>query len=180
MNDNDGWRLQVHKDNLRVALLSKNGHDYTDRLPTISAAVSRIAATSLIIDAELTASGADGIPDFMRMRFRKTASPMLCVWAFDLLYIDGVDVRAQSLVARKDRLRALITDDPALRFSDGFDDGTRLLAEAERLRLEGIVSKRRDAPYRSGTRCGWIKVKCPGWRLRNRDRWKLFEQRSKG
>jgi ATP-dependent DNA ligase len=63
-----------------------------------------------------------------------------------------------------------------LRLSDGFDDGAELLAAAERMGLEGVVSKRRDAAYRSGPRCGWIKTKTKAWREANNERWRLFER----
>jgi hypothetical protein len=62
--------------------------------------------------------------------------------------------------------------DDRLRLSDGFDDGVELLA----MRLEGMVSKRRDAPYRCGTMSGWVKVKTQSWREVNRERWWLFER----
>jgi len=64
-----------------------------------------------------------------------------------------------------------------LRFSESFTDGAKLLASAEKMGLEGIVSKRRDGAYRSGTGCGWINVKTQGWREANRQRWRLFERR---
>jgi len=100
------------------------------------------------------------------------------VWAFDLLFHDGRDVREQPLVERKDLLMVLImgAGDDRLRLSDGFDDGVELLAAAERMGLEGVVSKRSDAPYRSGTRCGWTKTKTQAWRNANKDRWRLFER----
>jgi bifunctional non-homologous end joining protein LigD len=65
-----------------------------------------------------------------------------------------------------------------LRFSESFDDGIELLKAANRMKLEGIVSKRRDGPYRSGKQCDWVKVKCVTWREANRERWRLFECRS--
>jgi bifunctional non-homologous end joining protein LigD len=66
--------------------------------------------------------------------------------------------------------------DDRLRLSDGFDDGVELLAAAERMGLEGVVSKRRDASYRSGPKCGWVKVKTQAWREANGERWRLFER----
>jgi bifunctional non-homologous end joining protein LigD len=77
-----------------------------------------------------------------------------------LLFHNGRDVRELSLVERKDLLMVLIigAGDGRLRLSDGFDDATELLAAAERMGLEGVASKRRDAPYLSGTRCGWTKT----------------------
>jgi bifunctional non-homologous end joining protein LigD len=62
-------------------------------------------------------------------------------------------------------------------YSENFDDGLKLLAEADRLGLEDIVSKRRDAPYRSGKQCDLVKVKCATWRDVNKERWRLFERR---
>jgi bifunctional non-homologous end joining protein LigD len=87
-------------------------------------------------------------------------------------------VRKLPLVERKDLLMVLImgAGDCRLRLSVGFDDGAKLLAAAERMGLEGVVSKRRDAPYRSGTECGWVKVKTQACREANRERWRLFER----
>jgi ATP-dependent DNA ligase len=86
----------------------------------------------------------------------------LCVWAFDLLHHNGRDLRELPLFERKVRLEKLIvaTNFDWLRYSEIFDDGIELLKAADRMKLEGIVSKRRDAPYRSGKQCDWIKVKC--------------------
>jgi len=66
--------------------------------------------------------------------------------------------------------------DSRLRLSDGFEDGAELLAAAERMGLEGVVSKRHDSTYRSGPRCGWVKTKTNTWREVNKDRWRLFER----
>jgi Lon protease (S16) C-terminal proteolytic domain len=94
------------------------------------------------------------------------------------LFHDGRDVRKLPLVERKDLLMVLImgAGDSRLRLSDGFNDGAKLLAAAEWMELEGVVSKRRDAPYRSGTECGWVKVKTQACREANRERWRLFER----
>ena len=78
---------------------------------------------------------------------------------------------------RKARLEKLIISANAgwLHYSESFDDGLELLKAADRIKLEGIVSKRRDAPYRSGKQYGWVKVKCE-WRAANKERWRLFER----
>ena len=101
------------------------------------------------------------------------------MWAFDLLHLDGEDLRDCPLDERKRALQRLVlkTGDHALRLSESFNDGVKLLAAAEGMHLEGVVSKRRDAPYRSGKKCDWIKVKCLSWRVANRERWRLFERR---
>jgi bifunctional non-homologous end joining protein LigD len=87
-------------------------------------------------------------------------------------------VRELPLVERKDLLMVLImgAGDDRLRLSDGFDDGVELLAAAERMGLEGVVSKRRDAAYRSGPRCSWIKTKTEAWREANKERGHLFDR----
>jgi bifunctional non-homologous end joining protein LigD len=77
---------------------------------------------------------------------------------------------------RRARLKGLLTrcKSDLIRFSEAFPDANVLLAECARRGLEGIVAKRRDAPYRSGERSGWVKVKTEGWKVKNRYRQKLF------
>jgi bifunctional non-homologous end joining protein LigD len=88
-------------------------------------------------------------------------------------------VREPPLVQRKAKLQRLVLSAGAdwLRCSENFTDGIKLLAASEHMGLEGVVSKRRDAPYRSGKRSDWIKVKVPAWRAGNQERWRLFEGR---
>jgi ATP-dependent DNA ligase len=118
------------------------------------------------------------VPDFYRLHFHRHDRG-LCVWAFDLLHHNGRDLRELPLLKRKARLEKLILAANAnwLRYSESFDNGLELLKAADRMNLEGIVSKLRDAPYRPGKRCGWIKVKCETWRAANKERWRLFERR---
>ena len=99
------------------------------------------------------------------------------LWAFDLLAFNGRDLRQQPLVKRQARLQVLLErfGCPAVSLSEPFDDGLALLRVAEERGLEGIMSKRRDAPYRSGACRGWRKVKTTARREANRERWRLFE-----
>jgi bifunctional non-homologous end joining protein LigD len=175
----DGWRIQAHKEGKRVALYTRSGYDYARQFPTLTAALEVLAARSAIIDGEIVACDEEGAPDFRALQSHAIALPFLCIWAFDLLHLDGTDLRARSLAIRRDMLQRLVhkTDDHALRFSETFDDGAKLLASAEQMGLEGIVSKRVDSPYRVGRSTDWIKVKCLGWKLKNRHRWRLFEKR---
>jgi bifunctional non-homologous end joining protein LigD len=156
---------------------ARNGSDFTRRYPTIAAAALGLPARSFVIDGELIAADAQGNPDFRALLFAVRQAP-LCAYAFDLLEIQGRDIRDEPLVQRRARLRALLNRSKSrlIRFSESFDDPIALLAECERLGFEGVVSKRRDAPYRSGTRSGWIKTKCQGWKIANKDRGKLFER----
>ena len=102
----------------------------------------------------------------------------LALWAFDLLHVSGRDFRSMPYVERKMRLVGLVAhaNIGALRHSEFFDDGDRLLAACNTRGLEGIVSKRLDSAYRSGKQTSWIKVKCQAWREENRERHKLFER----
>jgi bifunctional non-homologous end joining protein LigD len=98
------------------------------------------------------------------------------VYAFDLLYLQSRDLREWPLEQRRAQLQALLTSNKgdAIRFSEAFPDADVLLAECARLGLEGIVCKRKDAPYRSGSRSGWIKVKTEQWKAANQGRANLF------
>ena len=157
-------------------LLSRNGHCFTGRFPDIAVVLRALPAKAAIIDAELVACSSTGAPDFRKLHF--SAASELCLWAFDLLHLNGKDLLELPLAKRRAKLQALIErhDHPTVLFSDAFDDPHRLLAACEERRLEGIVSKRIDAPYRSGNASDWIKVKCTGWREANKERWRLFEK----
>jgi bifunctional non-homologous end joining protein LigD len=100
------------------------------------------------------------------------------LWVFDLLVFNGRDLRPQPLVRRQARLQVLLErfGCPTVRTFETFEDGLALLCAAEERRLEGVVSKRRDAPYRSGDCRDWRKIKTTAWREANRERWRLFEQ----
>jgi bifunctional non-homologous end joining protein LigD len=170
----DGWRIQLHKCGRDVAIYTRRGHAFTARLRSITAAVAALSARSAIIDAELTACERD-FRNFEALHFR-TRHHHLCVWAFDLLELNGRHLRELPLTKPKDSPKKLLskTRDIRLRFSASFDGGEKLLALAEGTGLEGIVPKRRDYPYRS-VRCDWIKVKSPAWREANRDRHELIK-----
>ena len=99
-------------------------------------------------------------------------------WAFVLLEQDGKDLRELPLTARKGCLNKLMvrSKDPALGLVPSFDDGEALLIACMESGVEGVVSKKRDAAYRSGSRPEWVKVKSPGWRAANQDRGELFRR----
>jgi bifunctional non-homologous end joining protein LigD len=102
----------------------------------------------------------------------------VCAYEFALMRLQGRDLRDEPLVKRRTRLKRLLARGKGnlLRFSDSFPDAVVLLAECIRLGLEGIVCKRKDARYRSGARCGWVKIKTEQWKAANRYRAKLFEK----
>jgi bifunctional non-homologous end joining protein LigD len=174
----DGWRIQLHKHERGASIYTRNGHDYTKHYSAIAGLVLSLPVRTCIIDGELCACTEAGLPDFRALHFRTVEERDLCVWAFDLLELDGEDLRALPLAGRKSKLARLVykTRKHWLRLSESFDDGLKLLASCEKMALEGIVSKRRDFPYRSGDQSDWIKVKCDAWREANKDRGDLFNK----
>jgi bifunctional non-homologous end joining protein LigD len=172
----DGYRVQIHKAGKDVVIFSRNGHDFTTRFADIAYVLRDLLAKTAILDGELVASNDAGVPDFAGLHRRTTAPGMLHMWAFDLLSLNGRDWRPYALEKRQARLDMLLArfDCPAVLMSKSFDAGAALLRIAEKHKLEGVVSKRRGAPYRSGPCRDWLKVKTAGWRTANRERWRLF------
>jgi bifunctional non-homologous end joining protein LigD len=171
----DGWRAQLHRHDTGGAILSKSGKDISGRFAVIGSALRSLPPC--VIDAEIVGCDAKGVPDFRSLMAGNAHG--FCAWCFDLLSVGGKDVRREPLEERRARLEGLLggADADLLRFSEAFDDPEKLLAAALELGLEGIVSKKRDQPYRSGKNVAWIKVKTAAWREANRDRWEMFERR---
>jgi len=172
----DGFRIQLQKSGNEVRLFSRNGKDFTDKFPSIRDAVATLPAGGAIIDGEIVAFDEAGKPDFHTLIRRRAFG--VSVWCFDLLGLGGDDLRPLPVEKRKERLSALLSkfDGDQLKMSESFDDGSKLLEAAAHMNLEGIVSKKRSAPYIAGVGCGWIKVKTQAWREANRERYKLFEK----
>jgi bifunctional non-homologous end joining protein LigD len=158
----DGFRVIARKDGHRVRLYSRSGNDLTPRFPLIVGALSRLRAGSTILDGEAVACDDNGIPNFDRLRYcHHDDSVLLC--AFDLVELDGDDLRREPLVTRKATLASLLSRaSPGILINEHFEhDGPTVFAHACRLGLEGIVSKRKDSPYRSGRTPDWLKFKNP-------------------
>jgi len=173
--------VQLQKRGEVVVVLSRNGFDFTSRYQTIARALTKVPAKSVILDGELVASSIEGIPEFyaLHLRSKRLAPGRLCVWVFDVLEFNGIYLRSEPLVKRRQRLERLLQNvevGGAIRLSETFDDAERLLVACEERGLEGIVSKRGYATYVSGKTHSWIKVKCKAWREANRKRYKLFER----
>jgi bifunctional non-homologous end joining protein LigD len=149
-------------------------------MPHLVEAMTSLECASATIDAELVASDDKGVADFaaLHVLMSRRREDGLTVWAFDLMMLDGEDLRPMPYVERKAKLATLVQRSRigCLYHSETFADGEKLLAEGCQRRLEGIVSKRRDSQYRSGKSSAWIKVKCAAWREANRDRHELFER----
>lgn len=172
----DGWRVQLHKDGDQATIYSRRGNDLTRRFPFLPDSVLCLPVHSAIIDAELVVSDAQGKPDFSALMAGD--SDNICAWCFDLLD-EGRDLRRLPLIERKNLLNDLLidADDHILSYSVEFPDPVELLQAAEKMGLEGVVSKRKDQPYRSGKNPGWVKVKTRTWREANIKRGEMFENR---
>jgi bifunctional non-homologous end joining protein LigD len=174
----DGYRVQAHKAGSRIVIYSRNGHDFTERFTSIAQLLHELPAKATVLDGEVVASDVDGRPNFARLHVRWTRPGTIHLWAFYLLAFNVRDLRPQSLAKRKARLQALLErfNCPAVSLSEPFEDGQALLRVAEERGLEGIVSKRRDAPYRRRVP-GLAQGQDVAWRGANRVRWRLFEVR---
>ena len=159
----DGFRAIARKESKRVRLYSRPGNDLTHRFPLIVEALGNLRSRSCIIDGEAVACGDDGIASFDRIRYRRHDADVF-MWAFDLIELNGDDVRRDPLAVHKATLeRVLVRAAPGIRFNEHIDheDGPFVFDHACKLGLEGIVSKRRDSPYSSGRSRHWIKSKNP-------------------
>ena len=164
----DGYRILAEVDDGRVRLSTRNGHDWTDRFPEIAAAIGALPVTRARLDGEVVALRPDGVSDFQVLQEARErgATARLTYQAFDLLFEDGADLRDRSLVERKAALRRVLdaadgTVTARVRFTDHVEtQGPAFYAHACRLGLEGVIAKRRDAPYRGGRGKRWLKVKC--------------------
>ena len=100
------------------------------------------------------------------------------VWCFDIISVAGRDIRALPLEERKAKLSdaIIVAECEMFGFAESFSDPLKLLAACDQLGFEGVVSKRRMSPYRSGPQKDWVKVKCSAWQAANKDRWELFNR----
>ncbi len=161
----DGYRLQARIAPGSVRLLTRGGLDWTDRFGTkIVDALAALPVKTMLLDGELVVENGNGASDFSALQadLAEDRHDRFLFYAFDLLHLDGFDLRSLPLLRRKSMLEEVLTVAPGLlRYSGHFEDsGATVLRHACRLSLEGIVSKRGDAPYRSGRSKGWIKSKC--------------------
>jgi bifunctional non-homologous end joining protein LigD len=164
----DGYRLMARADGRDVRLFTRNGHDWTDRLRPLAAAVAKLPLLSAWIDGEIVVLGADGVPDFNALQnaIDGGRNGEIVWFAFDLPFLDGRDLRRVPLWSRRALLAEIVgaRADERIRFSAAFDaPPDQVLQAARAMKLEGIMLKRADAPYVSGRTETWLKLK---WQLR--------------
>jgi bifunctional non-homologous end joining protein LigD len=163
----DGYRIQARLDHGEVRLLTRKGLDWSSKFPNIAAAIAALPAATALIDGELAVENESGVSTFSGLQADLKAGrrDRFVYHAFDLLHLDGADLTHLPLLERKAALARLLARPQRrpgpIRLSEHLDEeGSLVLRQACRLKLEGIVSKREDAPYVSGRSAGWIKAKC--------------------
>jgi bifunctional non-homologous end joining protein LigD len=157
----DGYRVQVHLANAEAKVFTRRGHDWTSRFKKIASDAWHIRAGSAIIDGEVVSPAADGTTDFSVLQNElKGGSSKIVMVAFDLLYLNGYDLRKLPLRERKALLKRLV-DKSDIQFSESFEvDGREMFKHACKNGFEGVVSKVRDSNYVSGRSNHWVKVTC--------------------
>jgi bifunctional non-homologous end joining protein LigD len=158
----DGFRVMARRDAAGVRLFSRNGHDFTSRFPLVVAAVTALPAFSFLIDGEAIVTDGDGLAVFdLIRRQRHGDAAVLC--AFDLIELDGKDLRRVTIEHREHRLAKLIrTPHPGIVLNEHYEgDAEIVFTRACKLGCEGIVSKRLGSTYRSGRSPHWLKIKNP-------------------
>ncbi len=162
----DGYRMLGRVERGRGQLLTRHGHDWTARAPGVAKLLAALPAQNAVLDGELVSLRKDGISDFQTLQnaLRDGRSDALVYFAFDLLFLDGEDLRELPLHERKERLAQLLrraAPDAHLRLSEHVTGGgARFFAQACKLGLEGTIAKRAASPYRAARSRDWLKIKC--------------------
>jgi bifunctional non-homologous end joining protein LigD len=162
----DGFRMQCRIDKGRAQLLTRTGQDWTQRFRGVAEEAARLAVQSALLDGELVALQPDGRSSFqlLQQALSEEGDVPLVYYAFDLLHLNGHEVLKVPLEERKAALSSLLSRShasAAVRYSEHFAvEGAAFFEQACRLQLEGMIAKRRTAPYRSGRGRDWLKVKC--------------------
>ncbi|PZP90793.1 MAG: hypothetical protein DI587_37570 [Variovorax paradoxus] len=162
----DGYRLMARLEAGQAQLLTRGGHDWAARMPSLAAAVRRLGLDGSWLDGEIVVLGANGTPDFnlLQNAFDRLRSETITYFVFDAPFLLGEDLRALPLAVRRMKLRAALDAAGAgeeVRFSEDFPgDAASVLASACTMGLEGIMAKRADAPYTSARTATWLKLKC--------------------
>ncbi|HXT00527.1 MAG TPA: DNA ligase D [Elusimicrobiota bacterium] len=168
----DGYRILATVNGGKATLRSRRGNDWTAQFRPAAESLGGLACRQAVLDGELVALDEKGRSDFQELQnAMKAGDPgRLVYYAFDLLFQDGYDLRGSPLIERKAALKKLIEESAAkngqefrarIRYSDhAAGEGESLYKKACEMRLEGIVSKRKDAPYRAGRSDTWAKIKC--------------------
>jgi ATP-dependent DNA ligase len=159
----DGFRIMARRESHGVRLFTRNGYNFADRFPKIVEAVTNLPVRSCLIDGEAIVVDEDGLSVFELLRYRRhDHAAVLC--AFDLIELNGSDLRRATIEQRKAALAKLLLrqKEDGIAFNQHYScEGTFIYKHACALGCEGIVSKRLGSPYRSGRVDHWLKIKNP-------------------
>ena len=161
----DGYRIMARIDHDQVQLFTRNGHDWTPKLPQQAAALAALGLESAWLDGEMVVANEQGVPDFQALQnaFEAGRSGNILYYLFDLPYLNGVDLREVPVEERRAALATVLGshEQPLLRFSEAFDETPdALLNSACQMQMEGLIGKRLGSPYVSRRSSDWIKLKC--------------------
>jgi bifunctional non-homologous end joining protein LigD len=158
----DGYRMMARRDCVGIRLLTRNGDDWAQKYPLIVESVNHLTVRSCLIDGEAVCCNEDGLAVFAKMR-RREEDRRVFLYAFDLLELDGRDMRREPYEVRKATLASVLRQGrPGLRINEHLDyPGDMVFRHACKMGLEGIVSKRLGSYYRSGRTQDWLKFKNP-------------------
>ncbi|WP_426237295.1 DNA ligase D [Pseudomonas sp. TWP3-2] len=161
----DGYRIMARIDHDQVQLFTRNGHDWTHKLPKQAEALAALGLESAWLDGEMIVADEQGVPDFQALQnaFEAGSSANIIYYLFDLPYLNGVDLREVPVEERRAALSTVLKahEDPLLRFSEAFDETPEaLLNSACQMQMEGLIGKRLGSPYVSRRSGDWIKLKC--------------------
>jgi bifunctional non-homologous end joining protein LigD len=163
----DGYRIQAHLDkSAKVKLFTRSGLEWTERMPLVVRELGRLSVESAILDGEVVVLTETGQSSFARLQaaFEDGASHPLTYFVFDLLHLNGHDLREQPLTGRKQILAQMLesmAQHEVIRYGQHIEtEGQPIFDEACKLEAEGIVSKRADSTYSSGRTKSWLKIKC--------------------
>jgi bifunctional non-homologous end joining protein LigD len=159
----DGYRMLCRIDNRNAHIVSRNGKEWTEDFPKLAQAAAALPVGNAWIDGEICVVDAVGRSSFQALQNVLSNAPgALVYFAFDVLYVDGVDLRGATLIDRKRVLQQLLEGaSPTIQYSDHFAmSGPDFFRNACKLGLEGMISKRADGTFQSGRSPAWLKVKC--------------------
>jgi bifunctional non-homologous end joining protein LigD len=161
----DGYRILARCDRGKVRLFTRNENDWTAKMQSLAREVANLPVKTAWLDGEVVVMGDNGIPDFNALQnaFDKSGTESIMYFVFDVIYLNGKDLRGLPFHQRRAVLERLFSDydSDRVRLSQTFDaDGASVLQSACKMGLEGVIAKRLDAPYRSARTEAWLKVKC--------------------
>ncbi|MDQ3201417.1 MAG: DNA ligase D [Pseudomonadota bacterium] len=161
----DGYRIMARLDHGEVKLFTRNGHDWTHKLPKQAEALTALGLESAWLDGEMVVANEQGVPDFQALQnaFDSGRSGNIIYYLFDMPYLNGVDLREVPVEERRAALATVLkpNEDPLLRYSDSFgEEPEALLNSACQMQMEGLIGKRLGSPYVSRRSNDWIKLKC--------------------